>query len=150
VRLVSAVVVLHDLEDNAPALACPVQKGPAAADVGGGHLDLADQAEGVDQQVALAALKPLGAVVAGWPPVGGLDTLAIQDGRAGWAAGLAWCAPCLWKPNGSDRIWPFAGGPVERSRESVAHTGIVVVSSVAGFGGLGLPAPRLSRSRPTE
>jgi hypothetical protein len=61
---VSAVVVLHDLEGDAPALACPVQKGAAVADVGGGHLDLTDQAEGVDQQVALAALKPLGAVVA--------------------------------------------------------------------------------------
>ena len=60
----SAVVVLHDLEGDAPALAWSVQKGAAVADVGGGHLDLADQAEGVDQQVALAALKPLGAVVA--------------------------------------------------------------------------------------
>src|SRR5215218_88420 len=33
----------------------------AVAHVGGGHLDLADQAEGVDQQVALAAVEPLGA-----------------------------------------------------------------------------------------
>jgi len=60
----SAVAVLHDLEGHAPALAWPVQKGPRSPDVGGDHLDLADQAEGVDQQVALAALKPLGAVVA--------------------------------------------------------------------------------------
>lgn len=28
-------------------------EGAAVADVGGGHLDLADQAKGVDQQVAL-------------------------------------------------------------------------------------------------
>jgi hypothetical protein len=40
-----------------------VQKGAAVAHIGGGHLDLADQAEGVDQQVALAAVDLLGAVV---------------------------------------------------------------------------------------
>jgi len=62
---VSAVVVLHDLEGDAPALVRPVQKGAAVADVGGGHLDLADQAEGVDQQVALDALGLLARVIAG-------------------------------------------------------------------------------------
>ena len=97
---------LHDLEGHAPALACPVQKGPRSPDVGGDHLDLADQAEGVDQQVALAALMPLGAVVAVWPPVVGLDALAVQDGRAeGWAAGLAWWVPCMWKALSCCRAW---------------------------------------------
>jgi len=91
----AAIVALHDLERNAAALVGPIQEraavaaiGPAVpgepaavqppeqlqgavavADVGGGHPDLADQAAGVDQQVALAAVDPLGAVVAVAPPV---------------------------------------------------------------------------------
>jgi hypothetical protein len=40
----------------------------AVAHISGGYLDLADQAEGVDQQVALEAVELLGAVVAVWPP----------------------------------------------------------------------------------
>jgi hypothetical protein len=60
-------VVLHDLGGDARRWRVQSRKGAAVADVGGGHLDLADQAEGVDQRVALAALKPLGAVVAVWP-----------------------------------------------------------------------------------
>src|SRR5215211_6720701 len=65
---------------------------------------------GLDQQVALAALKPLGAVVAVWPLVGGLDALAVQDGRAGVGG-----RPCLVRSlyveaERLDRIWPLAGG----------------------------------------
>ena len=48
----------------------PEQLGGAVAvtHIGGGHTDLADQPEGVDQQVALAAIDLLGAVVAVRPP----------------------------------------------------------------------------------
>jgi hypothetical protein len=53
-----------------PPVKPPEQRHGAVAvpDIGGGHLDLADQPEGVDQQVALAAVDLLGAVVAVPPP----------------------------------------------------------------------------------
>jgi cytochrome c-type biogenesis protein CcmH/NrfF len=41
----------------------------AVADVSGGHVHGQQQAEGVDQQVALAAVELLGAVVAMRPPL---------------------------------------------------------------------------------
>ena len=69
-----ATVAAVDPAAPQPGEAAPVQVpeqlggAVAVADVGGGHLDLADQAEGVDQQVALAAVDPLGAVVAMAPP----------------------------------------------------------------------------------
>jgi hypothetical protein len=68
-------------------------EGVAVAAAGGGHLDLADQAEGVDQRVALAALKPFGAVVAVWPRSVVLTLWLSRMARSGWAAGLAWCVP---------------------------------------------------------
>jgi hypothetical protein len=55
---------------ESPAVQPPQQRhgAVAVADIGGRHLDLADQPEGVDQQVALAAVELLGAVVAVAPP----------------------------------------------------------------------------------
>jgi hypothetical protein len=59
-----------DMVGIPPSVQPPQQRhrAVAVADVGGGHLDLADQAEGVDQQVALAAVELLVAVVAVPPP----------------------------------------------------------------------------------
>ena len=73
----------------------------AVADVGRGHLDLADQAEGVDQQVALAAVDLLGAVVAVSPPRSVVLTLwlsrmaALGVGRRPWRT-RSWACSTRW------------------------------------------------------
>ena len=89
-----------------PAVQAPEQRhrAVAVANVGRGHLDLADQAEGVDQQVALAAVDPLGTVVAVLPPRSVVFTLwlsriaALGVGRRpcrvrSWTYSTRWICP---------------------------------------------------------
>jgi hypothetical protein len=51
----------------------------AVADIGGGDVRLADQPQGVDQQVPLAPVQLLGAVVAVRPPCSVVRTLWLSS-----------------------------------------------------------------------
>jgi hypothetical protein len=112
------VTALHDLQGDPKALLDPAYEGPAVAlvgpavpqpgepaavqppqqpggavavaDIGRGDVDLADQPQGVDQQVALAATYLLGAVVAVRPPFSVVLTLWLSRTAA---LGVGW-RPC--------------------------------------------------------
>ena len=98
------VALVHPAVLNAGE-APPVQAAqqPASAvtvaDIGGGDVGLADQPEGVDQQVPLTAVEPLGAVVAVRPPLSVRRTLWLSRITApGSACGPAESAPARAAP----------------------------------------------------